>query len=541
MQQHPEPKEPFPGVFYVSHSSYSDQGCREYMEDTYIAINHMTLPYSESSKRRRRAELSSSASSSVPMTGVSTSALSGYNHTKNRADGEGNPRRSPRGDRSGAPGSTADFRRRASPPASEKRVASKTTATEDDESTSTADSKDSRTSSTEIKKKTSTRTSRHSSARAASPPPSNEADKTTENGKRDQLPPVSLLSSGPAPKLARLHAQHGPDGEGGARRSSFHSSSPTMLSASKGAPTTPTGECMALFSVFDGHAGPRCSKFLKDHFAKIFFDLKATRRGEIPIGLYKAFAKAENQYCQVARAAGWPDGSTAVVAVVHGQNLLMAHVGDSRAVLCRGKKAIELTNDHKPDRPDETDRILSVGGTVEKTEMGGSIPRVNGHLAVSRSFGDLRMKETQRYVSAEPEMSVLQLTPEDKFFILASDGLWDVLTNQEAVDFVRRDSSKSKAARNLVKRALKIGTTDNVSALVVWLTWVHNTPQITGVSKLNSSTDAMISSPRSNASNASTTTLSSTATGESPNATDSQDHSPPASPRDDHGDDEEDS
>lgn len=241
---------------------------------------------------------------------------------------------------------------------------------------------------------------------------------------------------------------------------------------------------MALYAVFDGHAGGRCSKFMKDHFAKIFFDLKATRRGEIPIGLFKAFAKAELQFCQVAKSAGWPDGSTGVVAVVHGHHLLVAHVGDSRAVLCRGKKAIELTSDHKPDRADETERILSLGGTVERTETGGSIPRVNGHLAVSRSFGDLRMKEVQRYVSAEPEMTVVPLTPNDKFVVLASDGLWDVLTNQEAVDFVRKDSSKSKAARNLVKRALKIGTTDNITVLVVWLTWVNggSTPAVAGTS-----------------------------------------------------------
>lgn len=508
------------------------------MEDTHIAINHMTLPYSESSKRRRRVELSSSASGGVSLTGASTSVLPGYGHSKNRTDGDMGSRK---GLHDNLATSNPDFRRRASPPASERRpVTPKTNAnasTDDDESTKDGSEVNvkvhSRNSSQEAQKKAQRRRSARSSATrpsqankdvAAGSPSSTETNGNSENGNHADLPPVSPLSSGPAPKLARLHAQHGPDGEGGARRSSFHSSSPTMLSASKNAPSTPTGECMALFSVFDGHAGPRCSKFLKDHFAKIFFDLKATRRGEIPIGLYKAFAKAENQYCQIARAAGWPDGSTAVVAVVHGHHLLVAHVGDSRAVMCRGKKALELTSDHKPDRPDETERILAVGGTVERTEMGGSIPRVNGHLAVSRSFGDLRMKEVQRYVSAEPEMNVWQLTPEDKFIVLASDGLWDVLTNQEAVDFVRRDSSKSKAARNLVKRALKIGTTDNVSALVIWLTWVHNTPAIAGITKLNTSTDSL-TSPRSAA------TGSTNNEDTSPNVTESNDQSPPPSAR----------
>jgi protein phosphatase 1L len=246
------------------------------------------------------------------------------------------------------------------------------------------------------------------------------------------------------------------------------------------------GECLALFAVFDGHAGYRCSKFMREHFSKLFFDLKATRRGEIPVGLYKAFLKAEAQFCQVAKVAGWNDGSTGVVSVVHGHQLTLAHIGDSRAVLCRGKTAIELTADHKPDRPDEQERITSLGGTVERAEMGGSIARVNGHLAVSRAFGDIRMKESQRYVSAEPEISVVTLNPEDKFIVLASDGLWDVLTNQEVVDFIRKDSVKHKAAKNLVKRALRIGTTDNITALVVWLTWVGNTPVPLGLSSSSS-------------------------------------------------------
>lgn len=496
------------------------------MEDTHIAINHMTLPYSESSKRRRRAELSSSASSSVALTGASTSVLLGFGHSKNRADEDAGSSKSPH---DGISISVPDFRKRVSPPASERRRSSKRPSREPEDTPTDGDGKHTRSSSSEIKKK-GANSKRGSATRAAPPPSADETNNKAENGSNDAITPVSPLSSGPAPKLARLHAQHNGDGEGGARRSSFHSSSPTMLSSARNNATTPTGECMALFAVFDGHAGPRCSKFLKDHFAKIFFDLKATRRGEIPIGLYKAFAKAENQYCQIARAAGWPDGSTGVVAVVHGHNLLMAHVGDSRAVMCRGKKAIELTSDHKPDRADETERILSVGGTVERTEMGGSIPRVNGHLAVSRSFGDLRMKEVQRYVSAEPEMSVLQLTPEDKFIILASDGLWDVLTNQEAVDFVRRDSSKSKAARNLVKRALKIGTTDNVSALVIWLTWVNNIPSVSGASKLSMSSDGTTTTTNSNAAADSHT--------DSPNATDSQDQSPPASARNEPENDE---
>lgn len=234
------------------------------------------------------------------------------------------------------------------------------------------------------------------------------------------------------------------------------------------------GLSIAFFAVYDGHAGGRCSEYLKYHLHQQLFEQKEVRAGEVPLGLYKTFIKTEKHYCQVAKQQIWNDGSTAVVIVIHGDNLVAAHAGDSRAVLCRGKKAYALTVDHKPDRPDEEKRILAVGGSVVNNTTTGWVPRVNGHLAVSRSFGDLRMKDPSPVVSAEPEITVVPLTPNDQFAILASDGLWDVLSNQDAVDIVRKYSDKNKAAEHLVRKALKLGTSDNVTAVIVWFTWAHD-------------------------------------------------------------------
>lgn len=425
------------------------------MEDFYVAINHVTLAPSESRRSRRKKHESKTSHASFGLNSSSSEIPSKPNATSS------DPVSEEVNDNNHAP-----VEQEAIPTLTKVPLSPSTPEppTEDSQPKSSEGQIDTTTSSSKGSK-----ASAHSSITDDSSS-TNEVTSATSDTKRSVSP-----TSTPAPKLSKTAMTHAKERS---RTSSLHASTPALLPSSSRnmTQTPPEGEHMALFAVFDGHAGARCSKFMMENFPKIFFDLKATRQGEIPVGLYKAFHKAESHYCQVAKAGGWNDGSTAVVSVVHGHNLLLGHVGDSRAVLCRGKTAIELTHDHKPDRADETARITGLGGTVEKQDGASSIARVNGHLAVSRAFGDVRMKETQRFISAEPEISVVPLVEDDKFIIIASDGLWDVLTNQEAVDFVRRDSSKHKSAKNLVKRALKIGTTDNITAIVIWLTWVSHPP-----------------------------------------------------------------
>ncbi|KAA8533628.1 hypothetical protein F0562_030938 [Nyssa sinensis] len=124
-------------------------------------------------------------------------------------------------------------------------------------------------------------------------------------------------------------------------------------------------------------------------------------------------------------------GSTAVVAVVGEEELVVANCGDSRAVLSRGGVAIPLSNDHKPDRPDELERIEFAGGRVINWDG----HRVLGVLATSRSIGDHYLKP---FVISEPEVTVNERTDADEFLILASDGLWDVISNEVACEVVRR-------------------------------------------------------------------------------------------------------
>lgn len=174
-------------------------------------------------------------------------------------------------------------------------------------------------------------------------------------------------------------------------------------------------------------------------------------------------------------------GSTAVVAVVSPEKVIVSNCGDSRALLCRNGVAIPLSVDHKPDRPDELRRIEEAGGRVIYWDG----PRVLGVLAMSRAIGDSYLKP---YVIPEPEVTITDRTAEDECLILASDGLWDVVSDQTACgvarmclqsrkaaaapasDEIEGDSSYqacSDAAILLTRLALARRSTDNVSVVVV--------------------------------------------------------------------------
>nr|CAB3481812.1 unnamed protein product [Digitaria exilis] len=166
-------------------------------------------------------------------------------------------------------------------------------------------------------------------------------------------------------------------------------------------------------------------------------------------------------------------GSTAVVALLVRGRLVVANCGDSRAVLCRGHAAVPLSVDHKPERADELARIEAAGGRV--LYINGH--RVRGILAMSRALGDRMLRPE---VIAEPEITVTRRTPEDECLILATDGMWDVISNDVACSVARQclqdddvaaaaaaAARCSRAASLLVRLALGRAAWDNVSVIVV--------------------------------------------------------------------------
>lgn len=135
---------------------------------------------------------------------------------------------------------------------------------------------------------------------------------------------------------------------------------------------------------------------------------------------------------------GSDSGCTAVVALLKGNELYVANAGDSRCIVCRNGKAVDMSFDHKPEDEPERERIIKAGGRV--TADG----RVNGGLNLSRAIGDHAYKQSkelsdkEQMITALPDIKTLTINPgEDEFLVLACDGIWNFMSSQQVVDFVR--------------------------------------------------------------------------------------------------------
>ena len=109
------------------------------------------------------------------------------------------------------------------------------------------------------------------------------------------------------------------------------------------------------------------------------------------------------------------------------QTLTFANIGDTRCVLRKKSKTIRMTTDHKANNPEEKKRVVNSGGHIKNN-------RVNGSLAITRAFGDFFYKKFG--VISLPEISVYTVEPDDRYLLIASDGLWDIFADQAATDLV---------------------------------------------------------------------------------------------------------
>ncbi|XP_029665105.1 probable protein phosphatase CG10417 [Formica exsecta] len=179
---------------------------------------------------------------------------------------------------------------------------------------------------------------------------------------------------------------------------------------------------------------------------------------------------------------GSDSGCTAVVAILKGNELYVANAGDSRCVLCRDGQAVELSLDHKPEDAPEMERIVKAGGEV--TGDG----RVNGGLNLSRALGDHAYKQNmvlpaeEQMISALPDVRHITIEPgRDEFMVLACDGIWNFMTSQNVVQFVRTRLSQnyeniSKICEELFDHCLAPDTLgdgtgcDNMTAVIIKFT-----------------------------------------------------------------------
>ncbi|XP_073141136.1 protein phosphatase 2C 37-like [Henckelia pumila] len=262
-----------------------------------------------------------------------------------------------------------------------------------------------------------------------------------------------------------------------------------------------------LFGVYDGHGCSHVATRCKDRMHEIVkTEIESGDGASWEQMMSESFSKMDKDVtewstsdrtgdessgsvcrCELKTPQSEAVGSTAVVTIVTPDKIIVSNCGDSRAVLCRNGVAIPLSVDHKPDRPDELKRINDSGGRVIYWDG----PRVLGVLAMSRAIGDNYLKP---YVISEPEVTVTERAAEDECLILASDGLWDVVSNETAcavalkclqsckprspprspgndITYTAAGESSDKACSDasilLTKLALARHSADNVSVVVV--------------------------------------------------------------------------
>ncbi|KAG5470572.1 hypothetical protein LSCM1_01816 [Leishmania martiniquensis] len=189
------------------------------------------------------------------------------------------------------------------------------------------------------------------------------------------------------------------------------------------------------FGVYDGHSGAATAKYCGEYMFQFVHQTKAFMKGEISKALYDGFIAIDKYLHSLPSFER--GGCAAVVLYLDGDDVYCANAGDSRCVMCRNGTVDALSTDHKPYLPSEQMRIERAGCYVMNR-------RVNGMLALSRAIGDFMFKNNTQVswemqaVTSAPEVRVTKLNRDkDEFAVLACDGIWDIMSSKQVVDFVR--------------------------------------------------------------------------------------------------------
>lgn len=239
------------------------------------------------------------------------------------------------------------------------------------------------------------------------------------------------------------------------------------------------------YGVFDGHGGKEAAVFIAkflpayvmEHFPKRLEAMRSVLHDGFMEGhkllrphlekiIPGTLEDVDNDYYDINR--NWKNvGSTAVVAVLGNKKLFVAHAGDTRAVLCSDGQVAFSSTDHKISNPAEYERLVKAGALFSRDRT--SIWKAGSLIAVSRSLGDY---DHEGIVIPDPEIESIELSDKNEFLILACDGVWDKLSNEQAVKIVRQFLAEhpgdfNGAATFLQKSAFAAGSGDNITAMVI--------------------------------------------------------------------------
>lgn len=249
----------------------------------------------------------------------------------------------------------------------------------------------------------------------------------------------------------------------------------------------------SFFAVYDGHGGGTVARFAGRNLHRRLLSEEAYRKTRYGEALKRAFLGTDEELLADPTHTGDPSGCTAIAALVtHDRKIYVANAGDSRSVISVKGEARPLSFDHKPSNDTERARIVNAGGYIE-------FGRVNGNLALSRALGDFQFKKNysltpqKQVITADPDVMIHSLSDEDEFLVLACDGIWDCLSSQDVVNFVRLKVAEGKELNEIgemmCEHCLAPDTTspagigcDNMTVLIVailngrtkqeWYDWI---------------------------------------------------------------------
>lgn len=236
-----------------------------------------------------------------------------------------------------------------------------------------------------------------------------------------------------------------------------------------------------VFGIFDGHRGAAAAEFSARALPRF---LQALSSISSPIdALKEAFIKTdiafreELDFCRKSKRAiqkDWHPGCTAAAVLIVRNKLFVANAGDCRTILCRAGCPVVLSKDHVASCLEERERVINAGGQVKWQVDDWRVGPAA--LQVTRSIGDDDLKPA---VTAEPEISETILSAEDEYLVMASDGLWDVLSDAEVVSIIK-DTVKEPGmcSKRLATEAAERGSKDNITVIVVFLRLVSTAERI---------------------------------------------------------------